>query len=158
MASLTRPRSNSPRLASIVSTRTVIDSASAAITRNTFGLPSGPAASKLPPTSIPRSASGNFARARENFKLRSRSPNVSVEVRARVESFLDKILFKEGEEVQAGAPLFELDKKPYVEKLDAAKGKLAYRRVDTAAMRPIARLGYSEYALVKDVFRMRRPD
>ncbi len=31
-------------------------------------------------------------------------------------------------------------------------------RVDTAAMRPIARLGYSEYATVTDAWRMRRPD
>lgn len=31
-------------------------------------------------------------------------------------------------------------------------------RVDTAALKPIARLGYSEYAVVEDVFRMRRPD
>ncbi len=31
-------------------------------------------------------------------------------------------------------------------------------RVDTAAMQPIARLGYSEYAVVTEAFRMRRPD
>lgn len=31
-------------------------------------------------------------------------------------------------------------------------------RVNTAAMRPIARLGYSEYAAVTEAFRMRRPD
>ncbi len=31
-------------------------------------------------------------------------------------------------------------------------------RVDTAAMKPIARLGYSEYAVIDEVFRMRRPD
>ncbi len=31
-------------------------------------------------------------------------------------------------------------------------------RVDTAALRPIARLGYSEYATVAEVWRMRRPD
>lgn len=31
-------------------------------------------------------------------------------------------------------------------------------RVDTAAMQPIARLGYSEYATVSSVWRMRRPD
>lgn len=49
----------------------------------------------------------------------------NVEVRARVESFLDKILFEEGSEVPAGTPLFELDKKPYEEKLASAKGKLA---------------------------------
>jgi len=49
----------------------------------------------------------------------------NVQVRARVESFLEKILFVEGEEVKAGAPLFELDKRPYEEKLAAAKGVLA---------------------------------
>jgi flavin reductase (DIM6/NTAB) family NADH-FMN oxidoreductase RutF len=31
-------------------------------------------------------------------------------------------------------------------------------RVNTAAMRPIARLGYSEYAVITEVFRLRRPD
>jgi len=31
-------------------------------------------------------------------------------------------------------------------------------RVDTAAMKPIARLGYAEYATVDDIWRMRRPD
>ena len=31
-------------------------------------------------------------------------------------------------------------------------------RVNTAAMRLVARLGYSEYATVTDAFRMRRPD
>ena len=49
----------------------------------------------------------------------------NVEIRARVESFLEKMLFVEGEEVVAGAPLFELDKKQYEEKLAAAKGSLA---------------------------------
>jgi flavin reductase (DIM6/NTAB) family NADH-FMN oxidoreductase RutF len=31
-------------------------------------------------------------------------------------------------------------------------------RLDTAAMRPIARCGYDEYAVVDEVFRMKRPD
>ena len=31
-------------------------------------------------------------------------------------------------------------------------------RVDTVAMRPVARLGYSEYATVTEAWRMRRPD
>lgn len=31
-------------------------------------------------------------------------------------------------------------------------------RVNTAAMKPISRLGYSEYAVVTEAFRMRRPD
>jgi flavin reductase (DIM6/NTAB) family NADH-FMN oxidoreductase RutF len=31
-------------------------------------------------------------------------------------------------------------------------------RVDTAAMHPISRMGYSEYATVETAWRMRRPD
>jgi len=49
----------------------------------------------------------------------------NVEVRARVEAFVDKVIFIEGTEVKAGAPLFALDKKPYEEKLAAANGMLA---------------------------------
>jgi membrane fusion protein (multidrug efflux system) len=49
----------------------------------------------------------------------------TVEVRARVEAFVEKMLFIEGSEVQKGAPLFLLDKKPLKESLDDAKGSLA---------------------------------
>ncbi len=52
----------------------------------------------------------------------------NVEVRARVESFLDKIAFTEGSEVKAGDLLFELDKKPYEQKLAAAQARLAEAR------------------------------
>jgi len=31
-------------------------------------------------------------------------------------------------------------------------------RVDVAAMKPIARLGYAEYATVESIWRMRRPN
>lgn len=69
----------------------------------------------------------------------------NVEVRARVESFLEKMLFVEGDEVKAGDPLFELDKKPYEEKLAAAKGMLAEAqaalaksRLDVARLTPLA--------------------
>lgn len=48
----------------------------------------------------------------------------NVEVRARVEGFVDKIPFIEGVEVEEGALLFELDKKPFLERLAAAKGAL----------------------------------
>lgn len=48
----------------------------------------------------------------------------NVEVRARVEGFVDKMPFTEGVEVQQGAILFELDKKPFLEKLAAATGAL----------------------------------
>ena len=49
----------------------------------------------------------------------------NVEVRARVEAFVDKVLFTEGTEVKEGAPLFALDKKPFEERLAAANGMLA---------------------------------
>jgi membrane fusion protein (multidrug efflux system) len=49
----------------------------------------------------------------------------NVEVRARVEGFVDKMLFTEGTEVAQGDMLFELDKKPFLERLAAANGMLA---------------------------------
>jgi membrane fusion protein (multidrug efflux system) len=53
----------------------------------------------------------------------------NVEIRARVEAFVEKILFQEGGEVKAGDLLFELNKQPYEEKLADAKGTLAEARV-----------------------------
>src|SRR5262245_7175052 len=49
----------------------------------------------------------------------------NVEVRARVEAFVEKVLFIEGTEVKEGAPLFLLDQKPFQERLAAANGMLA---------------------------------
>ena len=49
----------------------------------------------------------------------------NVDIRARVEAFVDKMSFTEGAEVKEGDVLFVLDKKPFIEKLDAAKGSLA---------------------------------
>jgi len=48
----------------------------------------------------------------------------NVEVRARVEAFVEEIPFQEGTEVAAGQLLFRLDRRPYDEKLAAAKGML----------------------------------
>jgi len=49
----------------------------------------------------------------------------NVEVRARVEAFVEKILFTEGATVNQGDPLYLLDTKPFLERLEAAKGGLA---------------------------------
>jgi len=69
----------------------------------------------------------------------------NVEVRARVESFVDKVLFTEGTEVKEGAPLFVLDKKPFEEQLAAANGALAEAKAglnkyekDVARLQPLA--------------------
>jgi membrane fusion protein (multidrug efflux system) len=45
----------------------------------------------------------------------------NVDIRARVEAFVDKMLFTEGTEIKEGDPLFKLDDKPFQEHLAAAK-------------------------------------
>lgn len=69
----------------------------------------------------------------------------NVQVRARVEAFVEKVLFTEGTEVKEGAPLFLLDKKPFEERLAAASGMLAEARAqlnkyekDVARLKPLA--------------------
>lgn len=69
----------------------------------------------------------------------------NVEVRARVEGFVDKMLFTEGTEVKQGDLLFELDKKPFMERLAAANGALAEANAalnkyekDVARLTPLA--------------------
>jgi membrane fusion protein (multidrug efflux system) len=69
----------------------------------------------------------------------------NVEIRARIEAFVEKFLFTEGTEVKEGAPLFLLDKKPFEQRLAAAKGMLAEAnaaldkyRADTNRLAPLA--------------------
>lgn len=69
----------------------------------------------------------------------------NVEVRARVEAFVDQILFAEGRGVQEGDPLFVLDRRPFDEQLAAANGMLAEARAalnkyekDVARLQPLA--------------------
>ncbi len=68
----------------------------------------------------------------------------NVEVRARVEAFVEKICFTEGGKVQQGDLLFELDRRPFIEKLAAANASLAQVQVaerkyanDVARLRPL---------------------
>jgi membrane fusion protein (multidrug efflux system) len=69
----------------------------------------------------------------------------NVDIRARVEAFVDKMLFTEGREVKEGDPLFKLDDKPFQEQLAAAKGQLAEAKAalakyqaDVARLTPLA--------------------
>src|SRR5262249_9690826 len=48
----------------------------------------------------------------------------TVELRARVTGYLDKVQFKEGAEVKQGAVLFEIDPRPYQAALDQARAAL----------------------------------
>ncbi len=49
----------------------------------------------------------------------------SVEIRARVTGYLDRVYFKDGDEVNEGASLFEIDPRPYKVELDRAEASLA---------------------------------
>src|SRR3954454_12804979 len=56
----------------------------------------------------------------------------SVEVRAHVWGYLDKVNFKEGAMVKKGDVLFELDPRPYAALLDQAKSKVAQDQAQLA--------------------------
>ena len=69
----------------------------------------------------------------------------NVEIRARVEAFVDKLLFTEGTEVKEGQTLFKLDDKSYQQRLAAAKASLAESKAalgkyekDVARLKPLA--------------------
>jgi membrane fusion protein (multidrug efflux system) len=49
----------------------------------------------------------------------------TVQLRARAEGFLDKMLFIEGQEVKAGDLLYQIEQAPYQAQVDEAKAKLA---------------------------------
>lgn len=51
-----------------------------------------------------------------------------VEIRSRVEGFLEKIVYKEGSLVQEGDVLFEMDRKPFEAALQAANAELAQQQ------------------------------
>ncbi len=57
-----------------------------------------------------------------------------VEIRSRVEGFLEEIAYVEGSMVEEGQILFQMDQKPFKARLDAAKAELSQQlaRLDTA--------------------------
>jgi membrane fusion protein (multidrug efflux system) len=68
-----------------------------------------------------------------------------VEIRARVDGFLDKRLYHEGEMVKSGQPLFQMDRKPFEAVLATAAGQLEQQKArhevamaNLARVRPLA--------------------
>ena len=55
-----------------------------------------------------------------------------VEVRGRVSGYLEKVHFKDGQIVQSGDLLFSIDRRPFQNTLDQAKGALAQARANLA--------------------------
>jgi membrane fusion protein (multidrug efflux system) len=65
----------------------------------------------------------------------------NVEIRARVEAFVEDAPFQEGKEVEKDQVIFQLDKKPYEKRLQAAEGALAEAKAALAKYRAdVARL------------------
>lgn len=103
-----------------------------------------PAPPPPPPTVEVMTLAGTNAPASAEFIGQLDAPQ-NVQVRARVEAFVDQILFTEGEPVKEGDPLFKLDDKPYRERLAAANGMLAEAKAalkkyqaDVARLEPLA--------------------
>ncbi len=68
----------------------------------------------------------------------------TVEIRARVAGFLEKVLFREGSQVKVGQLLFVIDQRPYKAALQEARGSLAQAQAslekaqkDVARLRPL---------------------
>jgi membrane fusion protein (multidrug efflux system) len=68
-----------------------------------------------------------------------------VQIQARVDGFLERRMYREGEMVHTGQPLFQMDRKPFEAALQTAEGQLAQQRarVEVAAanlarVRPLA--------------------
>ncbi len=80
----------------------------------------------------------------------------TVEVRGRVEGYIDKWLFRPGQEVHAGDALYVLDVRPYQAALEQAKGNLAqseadleFARKQVALLQAEANLAVAQANLVK---------
>src|SRR5262245_36817448 len=66
--------------------------------------------------------------------------STEVEIRARVEGFLDSVNFEEGRAVKKGDLLYEIDPKPFLAAVNKAKGGLASAKADLAkAKQDVAR-------------------
>ena len=80
----------------------------------------------------------------EDFAGRTEA-SAAVEVRARVTGYLDKVLFKDGDDVKKGDVLFEIDPRPYRAELEKAQAVVALaearlKQADDAAKRAAALL------------------
>lgn len=80
----------------------------------------------------------------EDFAGRTEA-SADIEVRARVTGYLDKVLFKDGDDVKKGDVLFEIDPRPYRAELEKAQavvalGEARLKQADDAAKRAAALL------------------
>lgn len=65
-------------------------------------------------------------------------PYLAVQVKSMVDGQIQRVLFKQGDDVRAGQLLFQLDKRPFQAALDQALGKLAQDEATAANSRALA--------------------
>ena len=83
----------------------------------------------------------------------------SVEVRARVSGYIERIAFKEGDEVKAGALLFVIDPRPYRAAYDSAMAQLERARAAASLAQALAQRAQTliaANAISRDDFETRR--
>jgi multidrug efflux system membrane fusion protein len=67
-----------------------------------------------------------------------------VEIRARVKGFMDEVLFKEGDEVAAGTPLYKIDPREYASAVAKSKADIARAVADQANAKAQVQLAEAE--------------
>lgn len=72
-----------------------------------------------------------------------------VSIRARVKGFLDEVLFKEGDEVEAKAPLYVIDPREYLSAVSRSKADIARAVADLASANAQVQLAEAELARLR---------
>src|SRR3954452_18596284 len=117
--------------------------------------PSKVAAQGAPPTVEIATAATGQADIYAEYPAQTYARNM-VDVRGRVSGYIEKWLFRPGQEVTAGQPLYVLDRRPFLAQVEQAKGNLNQTQADLSfAQRQVsllqaeANLAASESNLVK---------
>lgn len=80
----------------------------------------------------------------------------NVDLRARVAGYVTKAEFKEGDIVQEGTVLFEIDERPYKNAVESAKAQLAGAKAQLAAMQAQVGVGEANLRLAKVTYQRTR--
>ncbi len=98
--------------------------------------PGGPGAGMPPPEVDVITVAAGSATLTQDLPGRLQAYRTA-QVRARVEGVVEKRLFQEGSDVQAGAPLFQIDARTYRAAAEAARADLAIARQTVERYRPL---------------------
>jgi membrane fusion protein (multidrug efflux system) len=98
--------------------------------------PNGPGAAMPPPEVEVITVAAGSATLTQDLPGRLQAYRTA-QVRARVEGVVEKRLFKEGSDVQAGAPLFQIDARTYRAAAEAARADLAIARQTVERYKPL---------------------